>query len=441
MASSIAAEPSRSGRGMPAFLLIWVGQLISILGSELTGFGLGVWVFQTTGSVTQLTLISFFASVPFLAISPLAGALVDRWNLRWTMILGDLGGALATLAYVLLLSAGRLQIWHIYIIASVTAMFGAFQFPAFSVATTLIVPKQQLGRASGMVPLAQGIAQLIGPLLAGLLVALIGLPGVILIDFGTCLFAICTLLLVWIPRRPAGTRSAQPPALAHEIMFGWRYIFARPGLLSLLLLFATSNFMMATVVVLAKPLILAFTTPAVLGVILSCAGVGVLAGSLAMGIWGGPRRRVNGVLGSFLLSGICMIMSGLAPSAWLIGAAAFLFTLGTPITAGCSQAIWQTKVPAEVQGRVFATRSMIAMSSLPLAFLVVGPLAEYVFEPLMANGGRLAGSLGRLIGVGPGRGIALMFMLFGLLMLLLVLAGTLYPRLRLVEDDLPDAIV
>lgn len=439
MAASSAMGLRQPGRGMRAFLLIWAGQLISILGSQLTGFALGVWVYQTTGSVTQLTLISFFASIPFLAVTPLAGALVDRWNLRWTMLLGDLGGAFATLAYLALLASGLLQIWHIYIIVAITAVFGAFQFPALSVATTLIVPKEQLGRASGLNPLAQGIAQLLGPLLAGVLVALVGLPGVIAIDFASCLFAIATLLAVRIPARAAPAAGAQPPALGHDMLFGWRYILARPGLLSLLVLFAVSNFMTATVVTLAKPLILAFTTPAVLGLILSVAGLGVLAGGLAMSIWGGPRRRVDGVLASFALSGVCLLAGGLAPSAWLIGAAAFLFSIGTPIIAGCSQAIWQVKVPAEVQGRVFATRSLIAMSSLPLAFLLTGPLADYVFEPALAPGGALAGSVGRLIGVGPGRGIALLFMAFGALMLLLVLAGALYPRLRNVEDDLPDA--
>ncbi|HRC77184.1 MAG TPA: MFS transporter, partial [Kouleothrix sp.] len=188
MAASSAMGLRQPGRGMRAFLLIWAGQLISILGSQLTGFALGVWVYQTTGSVTQLTLISFFASIPFLAVTPLAGALVDRWNLRWTMLLGDLGGAFATLAYLALLASGLLQIWHIYIIVAITAVFGAFQFPALSVATTLIVPKEQLGRASGLNPLAQGIAQLLGPLLAGVLVALVGLPGVIAIDFASCLF-------------------------------------------------------------------------------------------------------------------------------------------------------------------------------------------------------------------------------------------------------------
>jgi hypothetical protein len=441
MEQRTTAEDRRQSHGMQTFLLIWVGQLISLLGSGLTGFALSVWVFQRTGSATQLTLISFFAVLPAIVISPLAGALVDRWPLRWTLMLSDIGGALSTLALVVLLGLDELTIWQIYLIVGTTAVFSAFQFPAFAATTTLIVPREQYGRASGMTQFAQGIAQLLAPVLAGVLIGTIGLAGVIAIDFSTCLFAIATLLIVRIPRRPPATDQGPGQSLLRDITYGWMYITARPGLLSLLLLFAVINFMTGTVVVLANPLLLSFTSPTALGAVLSIAGVGVLAGSLVMSIWGGPRRKVYGALAGGLLSGMCLIVGGLAPSAILIGVAAFFFTFGGPIIGGCSQVIWQSKVPPNVQGRVFATRSMIATSSLPLAYLVTGPLADYVFEPLLAPGGPLADSVGRLIGVGQGRGIALLFMVLGIITLASVLAGYLYPRLRQVEDELPDVVV
>ncbi len=433
-------EERRTARGMRTFLLIWIGQLVSLLGTGLTGFALSVWVFQQTGSATQLTLISFFAVLPIIVFSPLAGALVDRWPLRWTMMLNDIGGALTTLGLVGLLAVDRLTIWAIYLIVGATAVFSAFQFPALAATTTLIVPKEQFGRASGMVQLAQGISQLLAPVLAGVLVVWIGLGGVIAIDFATCLFAVATLLVIRIPPRPPANEGEVGQSLLRDVTYGWTYITARPGLLSLLLIFAASNFMTGTVVVLANPLVLSFASPAVLGTVLSVAGIGVLAGSVLMSIWGGPKRKVYGALAGVLLTGVSMIIGGLAPSAILIGVIAFFFTLAGPLIASSSQAIWQRKVAPNVQGRVFATRSTIATSSLPLAFLVTGPLADYVFEPLLAPGGALAGSIGQLIGVGPGRGIALLFMVFGVLMILLVIVGYLYPRLRFVEDELPDAI-
>lgn len=428
-------------RGMSDFFLIWSGQLVSLLGSGLTGFALGVWVYQTTHSATDLTLIGFFGMLPLIIFSPLAGVLVDRWDRRWALILSETGAALTPLVLLLMVSMGVFAVWPIYLIAAISGCFRAFQFPAFTAATTQLVPKEQFGRASGLTQMAQGLAQLLSPVLAGVLFGAIGLGGIYLIDMVTFAFSIATLLIVRIPR-PETTRAGLEGrgSMLHEMAYGWNYIIARPGLLALLLFFASSNFLMGAVVTLSTPLLLSFTTPAVLGTVLSVAGSGILVGSVLMGVWGGPKRRVYGVLGGILLSGIAMIVAGLAPSAVLIGAAAFFFTLGMPITTGSSQAIWQSKVAPDVQGRVFATRGMIAMASMPLAYLVSGPLADYVFNPLLVEGGPLAGSVGQVIGTGLGRGIGLLFIVLGLVNLLSVVAGYLYPHLRMVEEELPDVI-
>jgi DHA3 family macrolide efflux protein-like MFS transporter len=159
-----------------------------------------------------------------------------------------------------------------------------------------------------------------------------------------------------------------------------------------------------------------------------------------MSVWGGPKQRILGILGFGLLQGIVVFVGGLRSSAFLIAAAAFVFLFNTPIIFGCSQVIWQRKVAPEIQGRVFALRRMIAMSSSPLASLVAGPLADYLFEPLLVVGGPLTGTIGKLIGVGPGRGIGLLFIVMGILTMLTAAVGYLYPRLRMVEEELPDAI-
>ncbi|HEX6290304.1 MAG TPA: MFS transporter [Herpetosiphonaceae bacterium] len=441
MKQAQAAEQGAATRGMQTFMLIWIGQLVSILGTNLTGFGLPVWIYQQTGSATQLTLLSFFGFLPVILLSPFAGVLVDRWNRKTTLILSDLGGALATISLVLLLWMDRLDVYLIYPIVIMSGCFGAFQFPAFAAAITQLVPKDQLGRASGMMQLAQAIGQLLAPAIAGVLVTTIGLEGVILIDFATCLFAIGTLLLVRIPN---AERSAEGEAargsVGHEALFGWRFITARRGLLALLLFFAASNFLMGTIVVLSTPLVLAFGTAVELGLVRSVAGVGMVVGGVVMSIWRGPKRRVYGALGGILLSGISMMIAGLAPSAILIAIAAFFFTLGMPLVGASSQPIWQSKVPVDLQGRVFGVRSTIATASMPLAYLISGPLVDYVFEPMMVPNGPLAGTFGTVIGTGEGRGIALMFIIMGFLAVLAVVAGYMYPRLRFVEDELPDAI-
>jgi MFS family permease len=229
--------------------------------------------------------------------------------------------------------------------------------------------------------------------------------------------------------------------LWQEAVFGWKYIVARRGLLGLLIFFSVSNFLGGMAFPLLTPLILGMRDADTLGYLFSVVGVGMLAGTLVMSAWGGPKRRVVGVLGFSAISGVFVFTAGLQPSIPLIAVSIFFIMFTMPIINGCSQALWQSKVAPDLQGRVFAVRRMIAMSASPLAYVVVGPLADNVFEPLMAVDGALAGSVGNVIGVGPGRGSGLMFIVTGLLTIVASLAAYLYPRTRLVEDELPDVVV
>ena len=428
-------------RSMRTFLTIWAGQFVSLIGSGLTGFGIGVWLYQETGSVTLLALNDLFFILPQMLFSPFAGALVDRWDRRTAMIVSDAGAGASTLFLALMLWAGRLEVWYVYLATAANALFGAFQWPAYSAATTLLVPKKHLGRAGGMVQIGEAVSQLVSPALAGTLLALIGLPGIMLIDFATFGFAVFTLLMVRIPRPPASAEGDMAQgSLWREAVFGWKYITARPGLLGLLLFFAVSNFLAGMMYPLLIPMLLDMTSPAVLGYVASIVGVGMLAGTLVMSAWGGPKRRIVGVLGFEALSGVLMMVIGFKTLVPVIAVMGFGILFCMPIVNASSQALWQSKVEPDLQGRVFAVRRMIAMSASPLAYLAVGPLADRVFEPLMAAGGPLAGSVGRVIGVGPGRGYSLMFIVMGGLVTLTALVAYAYPRVRLVEVELPDAV-
>jgi DHA3 family macrolide efflux protein-like MFS transporter len=233
-----------TSRRMRVFIIIWLGQLVSLVGSGLTSFALGLWVYQHTGSVTQFALIGLFTMLPSVALSPLAGALADRWDRRWVMILSDTGAGLSTLMMALLFFAGRIKVWHIYLAAGASAAFAAFQWPAYSAATTLLVSKENLGRANGMVQFGRAASEILAPVLAGVLVLTIQVRGVLLIDFATFLFAITTLLMVRFPR-PEITAAGQASkgSLWREAAYGWTYIAARPGLLGLLIFFAAVNFL------------------------------------------------------------------------------------------------------------------------------------------------------------------------------------------------------
>jgi MFS family permease len=347
------------------------------------------------------------------------------------------------LILVLLLYAGRLEIWHIYLLAAISAAFGTIQWPAFMAATTLLVPKKNLGRANGLVQLGQAASEILAPALAGVLLLTIQLQGVILIDVATFLFAVLTLLIVRIPSpKPAArVEKSKSDTWRQEISYGWRYITARPGLFGLLIFLTTVNFLWGMVGALITPMILGFTTSANLGLLISIAGGGMLVGSLVMTVWGGPRRRIYGVLNFELLSGVCFFLIGLRPSFWLVALGVFGAHTTIAIIFGSNQAIWQSKVAPGVQGRVFATQQMLAKAATPLAYLLAGPLAERIFEPLLTSNGILSSSMGQAVGTGPGRGIALLFIAMGILKIAVSLAAYLNPNIRLVEETLPDAVI
>jgi hypothetical protein len=284
-------------------------------------------------------------------------------------------------------------------------------------------------------------ADILAPALAGVLIHTIQLEGVILIDFATFIFATVTLLLVRFPKPQSTTagKAATFP-LKQEFTFGWKYIYARQGLLGLLVFFAVVNFLWGMVGALIVPMILGFATSDKLGVIISIAGFGMLVGSLVMSIWGGPQRRINGVLRFEFLSGICFLLMGLRPSFWLTAIGAFGAHVTIAVVYGSNQAIWQSKVAPDVQGRVFATQQMIAKAASPLAYLLAGPLADDLFEPLLATTGLLTESVGQIIGIGSGRGIGLLFIMMGMIKMVVTVVGHAHPRIRFVEDELPDAL-
>lgn len=431
-----------SVNGMRIFSIIWFGQLISTLGSGLTGFALGVWIYEQTGSATLFALNMLAFTLPSLLVSPLAGALVDRWDRRWIMILSDSGAALTTLAVLLLVLGNRLQVWQVYVVTAIGSALNSFQWPAYSAATTMLVPKEHLGRAGGMVQIGEAISQLISPAMAGTLYVTSGLRGVAMIDFATFLFAVSTLFLVSIPQPEVSLEGrAGKGSLRQEIIFGWQYIAARPGLLGLLLVFASFNFLSGLANPLIAPMVLDMTSPQTFGFLASLVGLGMLAGTLVMSVWGGPRRRIHGVLAFLAASGLFMALFGLTSLIPVMAVAAFGLMFVLPIINGSSQAIWQSKVAADVQGRVFSVRRMIAFSISPIAYALAGPLADKVFTPFFMPGGALAGSIGQIIGVGPGRGIGFLFIVMGLLCSLVSLSAYLSPRVRNLEDEIPDAIV
>lgn len=429
-------------RGMRVFTLVWAGELVSNIGSGLTNFALSVWVYQQTGSATEFALIIMVATAPSVIVLPVAGALIDRWDHRWTMIVCNVGAGVSTLIITVLALLHRLQVWHIFVALFARAIFITFLEPTYNAAITMLVPRAHLGRASGMVQSAQASTQIVAPVLAGVLLVTIQVHGITFIDFLTYLFALLTLLFCRLPglKRPA-VPTASGKSFVRELSQGWSYIRRHPGLFALLGYFAIFNFFIGMVVVLLPPLILSFNSPRTLGASLSIVGVGFLAGSLLIAAWGGPRNRVLGIVAAGLLCSISITSIGLRPYLPLVIAGAFGMQFFIPTMNACTQSIWQSKTPIAIQGRVFAARRLIVLSMMPAGYLVAGPLADRVFEPLIRNSSHGQHStLTALLGQGPGRGIAAVYVLAGLLTFVSQAGFYAYPRVKRLEQEIPDLI-
>jgi MFS family permease len=428
--------------GMRRFTIVWLGQVASLLGTAISNFALTLWAYEVTGKATPLALVGFFFTVPMIVLSPVVGVMVDRGNRKLMMMLSDLAAAATSLLVLVLYLSGLLEIWHLYITATISGVFQGFQWPAYSAAITLMLPPEQYGRANGMLQLAGSGSRVFAPLAAGALLGPLGLTGLLIIDLVSAAVAIGALLIVHIPQ-PVKTEVARRAggSFFQEAVYGFRYIFQRPSLLGLQTVFMVGNIFAGLSFAVVAPLILSRTgnDELVFGSVQSVGAIGGVIGGLVMSGWGGPRRRVDGVfLGWFCtcLFGQTLLGLGRTPLVWSMGM--FLFSFFSPILNGSNQAIWQAKVSPDVQGRVFTTRRLIAWLVTPLSRLTAGPLVDYVLEPAMVEGGGLAATFGWLVGEDAGAGIGLLFVVTGLFGALTGLSGYLFPVVRDVETILPN---
>lgn len=430
--------PQLLSPGMRTYTTVWFGQMVSMIGTGLTDFGVGVWIYQKTGSATPFAMVLLCMVVPGILATPVAGALADRWDRRRTMILADAGAALSTLFMAVMLMAGRLELWHILTAVTVASTCRAFQGPAWMASTTQLVPAEQLGRASGMMNFGRAVAGILSPVLGGVLVPTIGLQRVMLIDFATFIVAVGILFAVRFPAVPRSTAPAgEKPGILKEASAGWAYVGSQPALRAHLLFFALVNLALGYVWVLHAPLVLGFAGPGSLGAVGSAMGFGMLAGSLVMTISGGPKeKKAAAILGYGVLLGLCLMLMGARPSVPLVAVAIFGITLGIPVVNGSLMALWMPRIPAELRGRTYAVIQMLVWSTEPIAYVTAGVLADRLFKPLLVPGGPLAGSLGALVGVGPTRGIGVLLAVVGVFVLAVTVGMALVPHFR-TADSIP----
>lgn len=407
---------------MRRFWVIWGGQLVSQMSSAMSTFAIGVWIFRLSGSVEQFALIDFSILLPYALMGPIAGALADRYDRRSLMILADVAGALRTLFILERCMTGQLDILDVYISNAAVGVTGSIGAASWNASVALLVPKECLGRANGLMQFNFAIARIVAPSAAAALLKVFHLPGVLFMDFISFLFSIGAFLLVTIPNPVS--RGVIPTSLSvfSDMSVAWSYLKERVGLMHLIVFYGFINCLMSIVVAVYRPMVLAFASAQDLGIVIASVGAGAVIGNAILAAWGGAKNMMKGLIVSALVEGICLIAAGARNSVVLLVVAGFLLSFAAAFVNGYIQSILQKNLDLSVQGRVLGTAASLTSIGIPIGRLVAGPICDDFLEPSLREGGRFAGSIGSVIGIGPGRGMGMLIIVNGCL----VLASALY---------------
>lgn len=411
-------------RAWARFAVLWAPQTLAITGRGLTTFALGVWVYERTHSVTLFAMLEVCAVLPGIIAAPLIGWAVDRVGPRRAMILADTAALAAVIALELIFAYGIASPLLVYMIITVGAVLTCLRWPAYTALVTLVAPPNQLPRAAALTQVAYAGQQVVAPAVAGVLIGVLGVGGVIAIDLASSIVALASLPLVTVQ-----AQTLRGGDVWADVRRAWKLMGDRSLLRLAGYIFAT-YLPGGMVVALATPLVLSIAGPEALGVVLAAMGVGMLAGSVAASALAKSEGGVRRLLRYDTMLVIAMICAGFATSAVRVAVIGAVFLFGLAGVVAEEQVVWQVRVPVEAQGRVFALRRAITWVALPVSYALAGPLADHVFTPALSAGGALATSLGPILGTGAGRGIALLLICAGLVKGAVVLYGARDRKLR-----------
>ncbi len=418
-------------KGVVSFFVIAIGQLVSMLGTQLTSFALGIWVYQQTGNISDFAFIAVFALVPGILLLPMTGAVVDRLDRKKIIVLSDVFAAMGTIFLITIFLMGQLQLWHIYLVSAIGSIANAFQQPAYLASIPQLIPKRFLGHANGIVQLSMSMGGIVAPILGGYLIGLIGIPGIITIDLITFVFATVTLSLTRFPNKLF--RKSEEPFFK-EIKGGFKYIFKRKSLISMIIFFMVVNFIFSLSDVLVVPLILSFANTAELGFASGATSAGLIIGAFIMSLWGGTKDRTKGMIGFIFLTAAAIIVTGFRPYILFPFFGLLLYGIALSLINAHWQSLIQVKVGVELQGRVFAANQMMAWLMRPLSYIVASPFVVFIFKPFIDRYPFITD----IIGAGEGREIGLMLVGAGIVLLLWTIIGFSFKSLRNLNTLLPD---
>ena len=427
MEQAVVIEEKKS---FSKFLIIWIGSLISSMGSGLTAFALGVYVYKTTQSATYVSMVTLCAFFPTILLSPVAGVMADRFDRKLMMIIGDSFSALGLFYILLNMIYGSIRISHICIGVAISAVFCSLTETSYKASITDLLNEEEYAKASGLVQLAGSSKYLISPMLAGFLLINTGIEVILIIDILTFFLTVITVAIV---RKSIGSTKIVKEKLGflEELYGGWKCIVKPKGILAITILLTAVTFYMGFFQTLYIPMILPLTNPKNLGIIQSMSAVGLLISSLFIGIYNIKRSFIKVLSLGLASAGLFFSLMGFSTNLYFIGTAGFMFFGSLPFIYTSADVLIRKNIPNELQGRAWGIIGLISQLGYIFAYSISGLLADYVFNPLLTSEGILANSIGSIIGTGEGRGVGLMFIISGIL--IIVTAYILYSTKSLKE--------
>lgn len=402
------------------FFALLGSQSISQLGSSMTSFALIIWAYQKNGTVMSISILSVCTYLPNILVSVFAGTLIDKWNKKTIMLISDTAAGICSLCVLILHYFGMLQLWHLYIINVLLGLMNAFQSPASSVAVTLIVPKEHYNRVSGLQSLTNSFITIFTPIFATAIMSFSGIQTILIIDFISFFVAFSSLLLfIRIPNNKENNDSTKSYNFFIESKKGFVYLLQEKGILYLIVFMSIINLLASMAYSSVLPAMILSRTnnnEILLGFITSAIGVGGIVGSIIVTLMKPPKSKVKTVFNSCALSFLlCDVLFGASKNiyVWIFGA--FAGNIPIPFLNGSEISILRTKIPVNIQGRVFSIRNAIQFSTVPLGYLLGGILSDKVFEPLMLNSVLMQQTIGKIVGTGRGSGMAVIFIIIGII--------------------------
>jgi len=415
------------------FLIVWTGEWISSIGSGLTAFVLGVYVYQMTQTAASVAGITLCAFLPSILLSPIGGVLADRYDRRLMMILGDVCSAIGLLFILIIMLIGEPSLWQIYVGVTFSSIFVSLLEPAYKATITDLLSEEQYAKASGLVQLASASKYLLSPVLAGILLSIMNIKLILLIDISTFLV---TVLAVFAVKRnmKAASKSKTKQHFVKELKEGWNVLVSSKGVLQLTLILTIVTFYIGFLQTLFTPMLLPLTDSKTLGTVMSVSAVGMLIGSLIIGIFSLNSKYVHVLAIALGFAGLFFSLVGLTTNLFFIAAAGFLFFSTLPFINTSADVMIRRQINNEVQGRAWGIISILSQFGYVAAYVLSGVLADHVFNPLLREGGSLASTVGKVMGVGEGRGIGLLFIVCGFLIVVLALFIPTMKTIRKLEN-------